>query len=663
MQQPYLNVVQFTDAQKKQVETLFNENMSQDDIARTMGVSRPTIKKLLTGLGLKRSVSEAGKMAHGKTDEEVQRVRELRVAGKTITEVASELNSSIAAIGRIVKKHDLYYDRDLSQVAREYQDGSNYNELATKYGVSTYTIAKELKKSGVAARSGAAVYTGISRPQELPDLMPYQDTAEWYRHAYIDNKCSMPMIIRFIKETTSEKKSVGSIAGKLAKYGIKLRSVSESTIRIDHNAVIEAYSRLNSMSKVAIEIGCTVQHVKNILTANHIDISTTSEIMSGEGNPFYGQCHTQETKKQCAAMGAIHGSKFWLDNPEYVEVVRTKQKALWADLEKRARQSQLITELRQQGKCKSKKGVLSTRFGDIAFDSSYEASFIELCDRNRHVVMLEHDFMFIKYEYNGDRHYLPDYRVWLSNGEFIIVEMKSDWFAMQPKERAKIMAGFDLLSGKFMVATTQSGGLKLIEDRIDLIMSPLDFEFSDITIKEISRSEYIPFYGAYHYLGKTGRSGHTIGAYLHDQLLACATIGGITRVEMAEKQKAQVSEMKELIRFCIHPEFHKRNFGSWFLGRATKAYKSAHQHVRLLISFADASQGHIGTIYEAANWEYDGDTGSSYHYILDGQRIHKKTIYDKAVKAGLIESEYMQQTGASKVRELPKRRYLYRLNN
>ena len=59
---------------------------------------------------------------------------------------------------------------------------------------------------------------------------------------------------------------------------------------------------------------------------------------------------------------------------------------------------------------------------------------------------------------------------------------------------------------------------------------------------------------------------------------------------------------------------------------------------KLIISYADKDQNHNGIIYQATNWYYTGQSmlnKKDASYIIDGKRIHGKTISDKCKRYGL----------------------------
>jgi very-short-patch-repair endonuclease len=190
-----------------------------------------------------------------------------------------------------------------------------------------------------------------------------------------------------------------------------------------------------------------------------------------------------------------------------------------------------------------------------------------------------------------------------------------------------------------------------------------EFDFNDVTIRDIENKLARVFLGKYHYLPAISKSGFHLGAFLGDELIACVTFSYVTRLETAIRLKLNIHQIRELGRFCISPEYHKKNFSSWFLSRAVKTFHVLNPKVQKLISFADTSI-HEGTIYKAANWVLDGETNYNYVYrSSDGYLIHKKTVWDRAKKLSLSESEYASSHGYIKVWSKPKRRFIFDLAN
>ncbi len=213
---------------------------------------------------------------------------------------------------------------------------------------------------------------------------------------------------------------------------------------------------------------------------------------------------------------------------------------------------------------------------------------------------------------------------------------------------------------------------KLIRELFDSTFNEddnINFPFSKLGIQELSIKEKLTnsyysepeeFLQSYHYAG-FGRSAKLIfGAYLDNELIAVCKFSSIVRKEVATSLNLKTSEVLELDRFCIHPNHQKKNFASWFISRCAKLID---QKITHLVSFADSTFGHDGTIYRAANWTEIGRTKPSYHYIdSTGWVIHKKTLWDHAKKMGKSESEYAEENGYQKIYGKEKVKFILRLN-
>ncbi len=187
------------------------------------------------------------------------------------------------------------------------------------------------------------------------------------------------------------------------------------------------------------------------------------------------------------------------------------------------------------------------------------------------------------------------------------------------------------------------------------------FSFSDVQIAlKKNESDYLQFLDSYHY-AKCGRKGkHVFEARLGDTIIAVCKFNSVTRQETALKQDVKYTEILELDRFCIHPEYHKKNFATWFISRCVNRIMNDIPTLKKLVSFADPLFGHPGVIYQASNWAKDGETSASYHYIDScGIPINKKRVYDTASKLRMKELEYVAKHGLIRVEEPPKIRYVY----
>jgi len=193
-------------------------------------------------------------------------------------------------------------------------------------------------------------------------------------------------------------------------------------------------------------------------------------------------------------------------------------------------------------------------------------------------------------------------------------------------------------------------------------LSQINFNFIDVIMK-IVKSDYInDFMYKYHYIGPINHSLN-FGYFLNDVLIACCSYSPLTRKETASRLGYKSSEIRELSRFCIHPLYQKKNFASWCISKSLK-WIEKNKNWKATISFADNTVGHSGIIYRASNFKYDGTSDKSYYYVSNtGYVMHKKTLYNRAIKMGMTEKEFAFKFGYTKKTMLEKNRYIYYLRD
>ncbi len=82
--------------------------------------------------------------------------------------------------------------------------------------------------------------------------------------------------------------------------------------------------------------------------------------------------------------------------------------------------------------------------------------------------------------------------------------------------------------------------------------------------------------------------------------------------------------------------------------------------LRLVVSFADLGQGHLGTIYQACGWIYTGASRQSYLRVR-GQIVHPRTLYDRFGPGGQSVPWLQKHVDplAERVEMAPKLRYVW----
>ena len=108
---------------------------------------------------------------------------------------------------------------------------------------------------------------------------------------------------------------------------------------------------------------------------------------------------------------------------------------------------------------------------------------------------------------------------------------------------------------------------------------------------------------------------------------------------------------------------------SRILSICIKKLKQLSPDLQLIVSFSDLMQNHHGGIYQASNWIYVGKTKINKFYMINGKKIHPRTVSDyKPVKGrpegmSILDSikNYIDPC-AHLVEDKGKHKYLYPLN-
>lgn len=186
----------------------------------------------------------------------------------------------------------------------------------------------------------------------------------------------------------------------------------------------------------------------------------------------------------------------------------------------------------------------------------------------------------------------------------------------------------------------------------------INFDFKNLIIKDININDSRLFVDKYHYSGTIGNSTYRYGCYLNDELIALCSFGNITRNESATRLNINSNELLELTRFCIHSKYQKKNFASWLISRCINEIVKLEKY-KCLISFADTTYNHDGTIYKALGWVNDGVVPPSYWYIdKDGYVMHKKTLWNHSKKMSMTENDFAEKYGYTKIAGKKKIRYV-----
>lgn len=94
---------------------------------------------------------------------------------------------------------------------------------------------------------------------------------------------------------------------------------------------------------------------------------------------------------------------------------------------------------------------------------------------------------------------------------------------------------------------------------------------------------------------------------------------------------------------------------------AIKFLYRSNPKLRLIVSFADQSQGHHGGIYQAGNWLYAGQSAAAKFYVIKGKLTHPRSIGAKGLVQN-IDGAKQIDPNAEVVNVPGKHRYLMPLD-
>lgn len=123
----------------------------------------------------------------------------------------------------------------------------------------------------------------------------------------------------------------------------------------------------------------------------------------------------------------------------------------------------------------------------------------------------------------------------------------------------------------------------------------------------------------------------------------------------------------ELRRLCLINDT-PRNTESWFISRTIK-WLTINTDYNKIISFADPNQGHVGTIYKASNFKYEGLEGNGNPRVVQygEKKYHMRQFYQK--KKGVYSQDAIElqeavaKGDATILKQQRKHKYVYNLNN
>lgn len=165
------------------------------------------------------------------------------------------------------------------------------------------------------------------------------------------------------------------------------------------------------------------------------------------------------------------------------------------------------------------------------------------------------------------------------------------------------------------------------------------------------------FIREHHYSHGSHNGPTCFGLYDNDVLIGVCAFAtpcseNVRRSVFGAEHVDRVSELHRLVILDQTPT----NTESWFIARALRLFKERRPQTWAVLSFADATEGHAGTIYQATNAIYTGTSGrATFYRDGDGRLRHPR---QNGVNVTLAEAKVR---GWTPVKRDGKHRYLFLL--
>ena len=147
-----------------------------------------------------------------------------------------------------------------------------------------------------------------------------------------------------------------------------------------------------------------------------------------------------------------------------------------------------------------------------------------------------------------------------------------------------------------------------------------------------------------------------IGIWEDDKFIGCVLFGNGANNHIGCPYGLKQTECIELLRIAIKKHVSQV---SKIIKVAIRLLLKISPNLKLIVSYADTKQGHVGSIYQASNFIYVGES-IAQSVLFNGKKTHGKSLSDRFGFGGIDKLKQIDPK-AKIIHELPKHKYLYPL--
>jgi len=181
-----------------------------------------------------------------------------------------------------------------------------------------------------------------------------------------------------------------------------------------------------------------------------------------------------------------------------------------------------------------------------------------------------------------------------------------------------------------------------------LIVAPCSYEATKFACENFHYSKKVPSsklikYGVW-------EDGKFIGAIVY---------GDSPTPNMASPYGLNYTEICELRRVALTTHKHPV---TQIISKSLKLLHKTNPNLKLVISYADKNQNHLGIIYQGGNWIYEGETKKEIvGIVIKGERVHRRSVYDRYGTSSLKWIKENIDEEAYPIKSKGKFKYIYPL--
>lgn len=151
-----------------------------------------------------------------------------------------------------------------------------------------------------------------------------------------------------------------------------------------------------------------------------------------------------------------------------------------------------------------------------------------------------------------------------------------------------------------------------------------------------------------------------IGVWENSKYIGCVLFSRGATCEIGSPFGLNQTEICELTRIALTK--HKSEV-SKIMAFSIKMLKKLSQGLKLIVSYADPEQDHVGGIYQATNWIFIGRTKQDSGIIINGKKHHRRSV---GAKYGTCSLDWIIKNvdkNAQRSIDLGKYKYIMPLDN